>query len=196
VLTPGLPPAHPTPALVAHAQGGLTLGPERGELAADFWSLGADPKHGPINSFRNSARRPPRGVLVIDWAIIIVVASTYLCIHLIGWNFTFPTTVERQLWRSAAMVLLGSMVSYWLIFIIYLWLEPVICRLFGFSKVNNGVEFLRLLPLWVQYLGAAIWIGSYGTARLYLIVEAFISLRALPLAAYETVTWSSILPHA
>ena len=33
-------PAHPTPALVAHAQGGLTLGPERGELAADFWDLG------------------------------------------------------------------------------------------------------------------------------------------------------------
>jgi hypothetical protein len=40
VLTPGSPPAPPNPALVAHAQGGLTLGPERGELAADFWSLG------------------------------------------------------------------------------------------------------------------------------------------------------------
>ena len=26
---------------VAHLQGGLTLGPERGELAADFWSLGS-----------------------------------------------------------------------------------------------------------------------------------------------------------
>jgi hypothetical protein len=32
VLTPGSPPAHPTPALVARAQGGLTLGPEGGEL--------------------------------------------------------------------------------------------------------------------------------------------------------------------
>jgi hypothetical protein len=31
-----------TPALVAHAQGGLTLGPERGELAADFWTLGGE----------------------------------------------------------------------------------------------------------------------------------------------------------
>ena len=40
VVTPGLPLAPPTPALVAHTQGGLTLGPERGELAADFWSLG------------------------------------------------------------------------------------------------------------------------------------------------------------
>jgi hypothetical protein len=37
---PAQPPAHLPPALVAHAQGGLTLGPERGELAADFWDLG------------------------------------------------------------------------------------------------------------------------------------------------------------
>ena len=31
---------HPTPALVARAQGGLTLGLERGELGADFTFLG------------------------------------------------------------------------------------------------------------------------------------------------------------
>jgi hypothetical protein len=35
MLTPSSPPAHPTPALVARAQGGLTLGPERGELDAE-----------------------------------------------------------------------------------------------------------------------------------------------------------------
>ena len=36
LLTPAHLLAHPTPALVARAQGGLTLGPERGELAALF----------------------------------------------------------------------------------------------------------------------------------------------------------------
>jgi hypothetical protein len=36
LLTPGSPSAHPTPALVARAQGGLTLGPEGGELDPDF----------------------------------------------------------------------------------------------------------------------------------------------------------------
>jgi hypothetical protein len=30
----------PCSALAARAQGSLTLGPEEGELAADFWSLG------------------------------------------------------------------------------------------------------------------------------------------------------------
>jgi len=54
VLTPGSPPAHPTPALVALAQGGLTLGPEQGELAADFWSLG---------TYRASDVPPPKSTL-------------------------------------------------------------------------------------------------------------------------------------
>lgn len=33
---PGSPSAHASPALVVRAQGGLTLGPHRGELAADI----------------------------------------------------------------------------------------------------------------------------------------------------------------
>jgi hypothetical protein len=40
---PGSPSAYPAPALVAHSQGGLTLGPGGGvELAAVFCSLGSD----------------------------------------------------------------------------------------------------------------------------------------------------------
>jgi hypothetical protein len=42
-LTPGSPSAHPIPALVARAQGGITLGPEQGELGADFNNLGDVP---------------------------------------------------------------------------------------------------------------------------------------------------------
>ncbi len=33
---PGSPSAHPAPALVARVQAGITSGPDRGELAADF----------------------------------------------------------------------------------------------------------------------------------------------------------------
>jgi hypothetical protein len=37
---PGSASAHPTPALLSRAQGGITLGPEQGELGADFTHLG------------------------------------------------------------------------------------------------------------------------------------------------------------
>jgi hypothetical protein len=160
-----------------------------------LFGLGADPTHGPITSFRNSARSPPRDVRLVDWAVLCVVTLAYVGIHLIGWKFVFPTTVEQQFWRSATVILLGSCVSYGLLLMIVTWQLPVFCRLFGVSGANNAVELFDLLPWWLRYLVAATWVWSYATARPYLIVEAFISLRALPLAAYESVNWSNFLPH-
>jgi hypothetical protein len=36
---------------------------------------------------------------------------------------------------------------------------------------------------------------AFCVARLYLLVEAFISMRNLALGAYRTVSWVSALPH-
>ena len=32
-------------------------------------------------------------------------------------------------------------------------------------------------------------------ARAFIVIEAFVSIRQLPLAAYETPSWSQIMPH-
>ena len=36
---------------------------------------------------------------------------------------------------------------------------------------------------------------AYGASRLFLVIEAFISIRALPPKAYDTPDWSQVLPH-
>jgi hypothetical protein len=160
-----------------------------------LFGLGGAPKHGPITSFQNSGRNPPRDARLLDWAVISIISLMYIGLHLIGWNLSFPTVLERQLWRTATLTLLASFLSYGILFIIIAWRLPAACRLFGVSGANTVLELLFLLPLWLQYSIAVTWIGSYGLARLYIIVEAFISLRALPLAAYETVNWFNFLPH-
>ena len=38
-------------------------------------------------------------------------------------------------------------------------------------------------------------LGLFFGPRLYLVVEAFISVRSLPVGAYETVNWVEFLPH-
>jgi hypothetical protein len=160
-----------------------------------LFGVGGPPKHAPITSFQNSARLPPRETGLLDWVVIGTISIIYMGLHLVGWNFTFPTAIERQLWRAATVILLGAFLSYGILFIIIAWRFPAFCRLFGVSGAQTVLELLSRLPRWFQYSIAVSWIGSYGLARLYILAEAFIGLRALPLAAYNTVDWTQFLPH-
>jgi len=42
---------------------------------------------------------------------------------------------------------------------------------------------------------AILMLLVYSFARLFLVTEAFISIRSLPVGAYDTVTWVNVLPH-
>jgi hypothetical protein len=41
----------------------------------------------------------------------------------------------------------------------------------------------------------AVVILLFVGARLYLVVEAFISVRALPIGVFVTVPWANYIPH-
>jgi len=44
-------------------------------------------------------------------------------------------------------------------------------------------------------VGGTILIILLAGSRIFLVVEAFLSLRSLPLGAYSTVTWAKVLHH-
>lgn len=52
---------------------------------------------------------------------------------------------------------------------------------------------------WWQYLLISTTVIFCGTsfilARMYIVLEAFVSIRQLPAAAYDTPSWSQVFPH-
>lgn len=107
-------------------------------------------------------------------------------LHLLAWNFAFPTAVEQWLWRAAAL-----MTAVW----------PLIPGMFGWS-----VAMLR------RRLGKKAWLSRAAVtvfsrlalmpvlviplfcARVFLLVEAYRSLYYLPSGSYVT-TWTANVPR-
>lgn len=116
-----------------------------------------------------------------SWVLpIIVIVATILSttlfggIHLLAWNISFPSPVERTLWRTAALLVC---------------IIPSVCALIVL------VEHL-IFGTTNKTSTAVVWIfgAFYLSSRVYLIVESFRSLYYLPADALQT-TWSTYVPH-
>lgn len=105
---------------------------------------------------------------------LLVLNLAYGAVHAGAWNEHFPSVVEQNFWRAAASaVLLGSLCMALLIYYHKQdWQDD-------FGRVTSSIIFLGLL--------------LYFTARLFLITEAFLSVRSLPIGAYDTVRWGDFL---
>jgi hypothetical protein len=97
---------------------------------------------------------------------LVVLNLCYGGIHAAAWNAHFPSVVEQNFWRAAACS----------VFLQSFWLAVV----WGFDLESD-----------VTILTSSLFI----VARLFLITEAFISVRSLPIGADNTVSWSNFLPH-
>jgi hypothetical protein len=110
-----------------------------------------------------------------------VITGIFGACHLIGWDFLYPSSVERLLWRIASISCMAV---------------PFLLLALGLS-IDVDVDF------WppecsVEYLGGMsvrTLLFLYFLARVYLLVAIFISLRSVPAGVYQTVNWSLYFPH-
>ncbi|KAK4442612.1 hypothetical protein QBC34DRAFT_363466 [Podospora aff. communis PSN243] len=100
-------------------------------------------------------------------------------VHIAGWNFFFPTQVERILWRSASVYTTAIFV----LIIIFGISEYLCLKLFLGEPAASEKSFV---------LPALAWI--YILARLIILVETFRTLVYLPLDAF-TSSWTADIPH-
>ncbi|EXJ70427.1 uncharacterized protein A1O5_06495 [Cladophialophora psammophila CBS 110553] len=173
-------------------------------VAAWWWGLGLcfdgilfqiNEKHRPVSTFSNSKAIPPRGYSFWSCFFRILISAGYFALHFAGWNFIFPTTIERKLWRAAMIYFMSLYFTYLVVFAVVTLLSGWIARKYFHKEASTFIEVASMFPRWFQ-LGALIPIyGSYGIVRIYIVFEGFFSLRMLPIDAYDSVNWSNFIVH-
>lgn len=101
---------------------------------------------------------------------------TFGSIHLASWHSRLPSTIELWMWRGSSLfcVIYTGLLAFSIV-----WGDPP-----HFGAFEAGLDNLAVY-------GGFLYIIS----RIYMIVEVFISLRALPASAFQSIQWSSFIPH-
>jgi hypothetical protein len=129
------------------------------------------------NDFRYSSRASS-SILPLTFAFGVLLFGAP---HLLAWNLTFPTPIERVIWRVASLY----------------------CSLLGLVLYSTD-KLLRSLHTYISISRRKRWettvgfvefvsIAGYVLARLFLIVETFRTILFLPPSAY-IATWTSSVP--
>lgn len=99
-------------------------------------------------------------------------------IHCISWNARFPTFVELWFWRASSLTLLIAPLLMFLTIVF----DYVISQS---DDDFSDSSFWTLLTVFCLFC----------VAKVFILVEAFISLRQAPASLYQTVDWTKYLPH-
>lgn len=183
------------------------LGPSWSLNVHPFMGIHAQPFQRPIPRLGNDRLPNLKGYQEI---FLCIATLTYASLHLVGWDFAFPTKPERVLWRTCSMFLFGNTVAFWVFETGAAWSrvgrwQRLLRRVFRISKPLDfeGSRFDReaaatlpkTLPLKAEFWSIFPLAVTYTVARLYLIVEVFVGLRTVDASVYETVNWANFIPH-
>ena len=105
---------------------------------------------------------------------LLVLPLAYGGVHLSAWNFEFPTAIESLLWKLSAIIIAIS-------FPTWLTITAFLETLTRWHKFN---DYLFVLSAVVSMV-----------CRVYIVIEAYVSLRAVPIGVYWTPAWIQMIPH-
>ncbi|KAF5339510.1 hypothetical protein D9758_016368 [Tetrapyrgos nigripes] len=120
---------------------------------------------------------------------VLTIAVMFGAIHCIPWNFTFPSHTEQIMWRFCALGVTCLPV-----------LGIVLPVAVGEITISVSGRVVGDWDVPESFKGFCAWILIFSSilyiiARITLIILALMKLRALPPDAYQTVEWTTFIPH-
>ena len=115
--------------------------------------------------------------------IMLGVGVCFGAIHCIAWHFSFPTHAELLIWRISSVAITAVPIYIPLTLSLAFWLEDM-----GFDTASDiiaGIILLSVFPAGILYI----------LARVLTLAIPFTSLRDLPPGAFDTVHWTTFIPH-
>lgn len=129
--------------------------------------------------YQKLVAKPSTNFPRVDTGIGALLHIIYAACHATAWNAYFPSPAERWLWRISCVVIASLSPSTFI--------YRRASRLLGFEDKALFLE--RSGP--AQFGTSFLYIASKG----FLILEALISIRSLPVGSYKTVQWEKYWPH-
>ena len=111
--------------------------------------------------------------------IVLGVGVCFGAIHCISWGFSFPTHAELLMWRVLCVAITAVPIYISLGFLLA-------------DRLGDKFHLFYFIGFYFCPLSGGI---LYILARAITLVLALTSLRDLPPGAYETVHWTTFIPH-
>ncbi|KAF1808158.1 hypothetical protein P152DRAFT_469152 [Eremomyces bilateralis CBS 781.70] len=124
-------------------------------------------------------------------------AAAYGGLHASAWNEFFPSTVERLFWICASLTMASSgalLWAFWMARQTWPEFDRFVSGITPGVVIGNRKEqkpWVTFAKRWALYL----ILGLLAVARVFIVIEAFVSLREVPKAIYDTPEWTDYLPH-
>lgn len=104
-------------------------------------------------------------------------------VHLAAWNFVFPTTIERWLWRISSLITTGlPLITMAILGLVTFFMERLPESWESWDDIISATIVLIIAP------------AIYVAARLFIMVEAFRTLGFLSTETFQS-TWAANVPH-
>ncbi|RSM18256.1 hypothetical protein CDV31_002982 [Fusarium ambrosium] len=127
-------------------------------------------------------------------ALAAALSGMYGGIHLTAWNWKFPTYTEDLLWKVSCLCVAVALPAFfcasWVLVAIAAIIHALVEPCFGFRK--QWASRVTKDPLRVYSACVAI---IYVCCRIFIVVEAFVALRQVPVGVYISPAWVQMVPH-